>query len=123
LRLASTAYQSAAAAAQGAALGDTAALTAADNGLAEGGGHILLWLEALTAETANDWGDGLRTLTLGAAPVPADEIELQPAAETSGQPEPQDPGDGTPTEAQDQARNQGQNRQNRSTRVKHTSTQ
>lgn len=48
---------------------------------AEGEGHILLWLEAVTAETGNDWGDGLRSLTLGAAPAPADDLALQPAAD------------------------------------------
>jgi hypothetical protein len=118
LRLASAAYQSAATAAQSAALGDTAALTTADAGLAEGGGHILLWLDALTAETANDWGDGLRTLTLGAAPVPVEEVELQPPAEAVISPDAEDPGDGVPAEAgseQAAASNprQGRNRQNR----------
>jgi hypothetical protein len=40
----------------------------------QGATHILLWLDALTAETANDWGDGLRALTeaeLSAATLPA----------------------------------------------------
>jgi hypothetical protein len=39
--------------------------------LAQGATHILLWLSALTAETGNDWGDGLRILTEGAVePTP-----------------------------------------------------
>ncbi len=100
LRLASAAYQSAATAAQSAALGDTAALSTADAGLAEGAGHILLWLDALTAETGNDWGDGLRTLTLGTAPVPTAEIELQPPAEQPDGESVGDPGDGVPVEAE-----------------------
>lgn len=102
LRLASAAYQGAAGAAQSAAGGDTAALGAADAGLAEGAGHILLWLEALTAETGNDWGDGLRSLTLGAAVV--DDLELQSATEAPLDAETSDPGDGVPgDDAPDQA--------------------
>ena len=96
LRLASAAYQGAAGAAQSAAAGDTAALGDADAGLAEGAGRILLWLDALTAETGNDWGDGLRSLTLGAAPVPVDGLELQPAAEAPVDGAASDPGDGVP---------------------------
>jgi hypothetical protein len=99
LRLASTAYQGAAAAAQSAATGETGALSSADAGLAEGAGHILLWLDALTAETGNDWGDGLRTLTLDAVAVPTAEIELQPAAAPNGA-ETTDPGDGDPAAPQ-----------------------
>ena len=80
----------------GAALGDMGALAAADTGLAEGGRHILLWLDALTIETANDWGDGLRTLTLGATAAPTEEIALLPlAAQRDGELE-IDPGDGPP---------------------------
>ena len=116
LRLASTAYQNASAAAQSAATGDTAALTAADAGLAEGAAHILLWLDALTAETGNDWGDGLRTLTLAAAAVSTEQIALQPASETHGEAEPQDPGDGAPSDELDQTRGQGQDRQVRQVR-------
>jgi hypothetical protein len=67
LRLASSAYLSAADAARTAANGDANALPAAGAGLAEGATHILLWLDALTAETGNDWGDGLRTLTAAAS--------------------------------------------------------
>jgi hypothetical protein len=124
LRLASAAYQSAATAAQSAALGDTSALSTADAGLAEGGGHILLWLEALTAETANDWGDGLRTLTLGAAPAPVEDIELQPPADTVAEPVADDPGDGVPAGDQDaqadriqRDRTSRQNQQNRQART------
>jgi hypothetical protein len=96
LRLASVAYQGAAEAAQSAAAGDTPALGDADAGLAEGAGHILLWLDALTAETGNDWGDGLRSLTLGAAPAPVDGLEPQPAAEAPVDGAASDPGDGVP---------------------------
>ena len=99
LRLASAAYQSAATAAQSAAMGDTADLSTADASLAEGAGHILLWLDALTAETGNDWGDGLRTLTLETAPVPTLEIELQPPAEQLDGQSVADPGDGVPVAA------------------------
>jgi hypothetical protein len=70
LLLASAAYRAAADAARTAAGGDATALGAADSGLAEAAGHILLWLDALTAETKNDWGDGLRTLTEAASPAP-----------------------------------------------------
>lgn len=63
---------------------------------AEGEGHILLWLEAVTAETGNDWGDGLRSLTLGAAPAPADDLALQPAADLPVDESAADPGDGVP---------------------------
>lgn len=127
LRLASAAYQGAAGAAQSAAAGDAAALGAADAGLAEGAGHILLWLEALTAETGNDWGDGLRSLTLGAAP--ADEIAPQPPAETPIASEIDDPGDGAPSDGGAETRGQGrdpqirQNRQNRSARERDAATQ
>ena len=129
LRLASAAYQTAAAAAQNAATGNTTALGDADTGLANGAAHILLWLDALTAETGNDWGDGLRSLTLGDAAAPVDEIVLQPAAETPGIAEPQDPGDGTPSDRQNQTRGSGQarqvrqNRQNRATREKRAAPQ
>jgi len=82
LRLASAAYRGAADAARNAAGGDAAALDAAGAALAEGAAHILLWLDALTAETGNDWGDGLRTLTEASGPVPVvDEAQLEPAAE------------------------------------------
>jgi hypothetical protein len=80
LRLASAAYLGAADAARAAVNGDAAALQTATAGLAEGATHILLWLDALTAETANDWGDGLRTLTAVAA-APVD--NSQPAAEAT----------------------------------------
>jgi hypothetical protein len=104
LRLASAAYQEAAEAARSAASGDAAALGVADAGLAEGAGHILLWLEALTAETGNDWGDGLRSLTLGAAPAPADDLALQPAVDLPVDESAADPGDGVPADdAPDQA--------------------
>jgi hypothetical protein len=63
LQLASAAYRTAADAAVSAAGGDAAGMTTAIASLAEGAGHILLWLDSLTAETGNDWGDGLRTLT------------------------------------------------------------
>jgi hypothetical protein len=100
LRLASAAYQTAATAAQRAALGDVSALAGADTGLAEGGGHILLWLDALTAETGNDWGDGLRTLTLGAAPALAGDIEAQLPVEIPADASTGDPGDGVPVEVE-----------------------
>jgi hypothetical protein len=100
LRLASAAYQTAATAAQRAALGDVGALAAADTGLAEGGGHILLWLDALTAETGNDWGDGLRTLTLGAAPALAGDIGAQLPVESPADVSAGDPGDGVPAEVE-----------------------
>jgi hypothetical protein len=121
LSLASAAYQNAASAAQRAAVGETAALSEADAGLAEGGAHILLWLDALTAETANDWGDGLRTLTLGAAPAPAAEVALQPPANAPIDESVGDPGDGIPVEPEpDQATvsDQGQDR-NRPRRLSH----
>jgi hypothetical protein len=84
LRLASTAYQEAAAATDLAAAGDPTAVTAASNGLTTGANHILLWLDALTAETGNDWGDGLRLLTeaevtaapAAATPAPAAQQEV-----------------------------------------------
>jgi hypothetical protein len=79
LLLASAAYRAAADAARTAAGGDITALDAAGAGLAEGAGHILLWLDALTAETGNDWGDGLRTLTEAAAPAADPAAETQPA--------------------------------------------
>ena len=63
LRLASAAYGGAADAARSAAGGDATALDTTGAALAEGAAHILLWLDALTAETGADWGDGLRTLT------------------------------------------------------------
>lgn len=113
LRLASAAYQSAAAAARNAASGDISSLTAADAGLAEGATHILLWLDALTAETANDWGDGLRTLTAGAAPVPQDEIALQPPAAPPLELESEEPGDGAPAEDEAARRQNREARQNR----------
>jgi hypothetical protein len=100
LRLASAAYQAASTAAQSAALGDMGALAAADTGLAEGGGHILLWLDALTIETGNDWGDGLRTLTLGAAPAPAGDIAAQLPVESPADASAGDPGDGVPVEVE-----------------------
>lgn len=113
LRLASTAYQGAAAAAQSAATGEIGALSSADAGLAEGAGHILLWLDALTAETGNDWGDGLRTLTLGTVPIPTEEIEVQPpAAQFEGEPV-GDPGDGVPGEAAPEQAAVSDQRQNR----------
>jgi hypothetical protein len=83
LRLASTAYQEAVAATRVAAAGDPAAATAASNGLTTGASHILLWLDALTAETGNDWGDGLRTLTeaeVAAAPAALPATTPAPAA-------------------------------------------
>jgi hypothetical protein len=79
LLLASAAYRAAADAARTAAGGDATALGTAGAGLAEGAGHILLWLDALTAETDNDWGDGLRTLTEAAAPAADPAAETQPA--------------------------------------------
>ena len=84
LRLASTAYLGAAGAARTAANGDAAALPTAASGLAKGATHILLWLDALTAETANDWGDGLRTLTAASAAAPVDNSQapLEAAAES-----------------------------------------
>jgi hypothetical protein len=100
LRLASAAYQGASVAAQRAAVGETATLGDADAGLAAGASHILLWLDALTAETGNDWGDGLRSLTLGTAIVPTGEIELQPPAEQPDGEPAGDPGDGVPAEAE-----------------------
>ena len=89
LRLASDAYLGAAGAAQSTASGDMAALDIAGARLTEGATHVLLWLDALTAETGNDWGDGLRTLTEGSASVPvANEVSVEtparlPAAETA----------------------------------------
>lgn len=94
LRLASDAYRGAAQATAQAANGDAAALGAASAGLTQGAAHILLWLDALTAETANDWGDGLRALTeaelsaaalpaaptLAAAPAAQEVIDTPPAA-------------------------------------------
>ena len=91
LRLASAAYRAAADAARDAAGGDEAALEDATVGLAQGAEHVLLWLDLLTAETGNDWGDGLRTLTETPAPAAIDQAALDaliaatPAA---------DPGDG-----------------------------
>lgn len=121
LRLASDAYQGAAVAARSAAAGDAASLGAADLGLADGGARILLWLDALTAETGNDWGDGLRTLTLGAAPVPTDDIALQPVAEAPVAPETEDPGDGAPpdesSDAQRRLRRERLNRPDGGTRA------
>jgi hypothetical protein len=81
LLLASASYRAAAEAARSAAGGNASALGAAGAGFAEGAGHILLWLDALTAETGNDWGDGLRTLTEAASPAPAPVESAQPAAE------------------------------------------
>ena len=87
LRLASAAYQGAADAARSAAGGDQAALDITGARLTEGASHILLWLDALTAETGNDWGDGLRTLTEGTAPAPTAEVQ----AETPAEPAPEVP--------------------------------
>lgn len=90
LRLASTAYQAAAVATQQAAAGDAAAIGPATASLAEGAAHILLWLDALTAETGNDWGDGLRTLTeaelAAPAPAPAEAPAAAPAEEAIDEP-------------------------------------
>lgn len=80
LRLASAAYQGAATATQMAAGGDPAAATTASAGLTEGATHILLWLDALTVETGNDWGDGLRTLTAGDVQAAASEAASAPLA-------------------------------------------
>jgi hypothetical protein len=87
LRQASAAYQGAADAARSAARGDQAALDITGARLTEGASHILLWLDALTAETGNDWGDGLRTLTEGTAPAPTAEVQ----AETPAEPAPEVP--------------------------------
>jgi hypothetical protein len=70
LRQASDAYRAAAAATGQVAGGDAAALSAAASGLTQGAAHILLWLDALTAETGNDWGDGLRALAEAELPPP-----------------------------------------------------
>ena len=78
LRQAAAAYSTAADAARIAAAGDDSALPTAGVGLAEGAAHVLLWLDALTAETGNDWGDGLRTLTAGVTPVPLEETPAEP---------------------------------------------
>jgi hypothetical protein len=86
LRLASAAYRTAADAARAASGGDLGQLPAASASLAEGASHMLLWLGALTAETGNDWGDGLRTLAASAAapattppPAPVDDQRIVPA--------------------------------------------
>lgn len=84
LRLAAAAYRTAADAARAATGGDLAQLPAASASLTEGASHILLWLSALTAETGNDWGDGLRTLAANAAapappPAPVDDQLIVPA--------------------------------------------
>jgi hypothetical protein len=91
LQLASAAYRAAADAARDAAGGDENALADAMAGLAQGAGHILLWLDMLTAETGNDWGDGLRTLTETPAPAAIDQAALD--ALIAAPPE-TDPGDG-----------------------------
>jgi hypothetical protein len=108
LRQASDAYRGAAQATGLAANGDAAALAAASAGLTQGATHILLWLDALTAETANDWGDGLRALT--EAELPAATSQAAPA------PVPQEVVDVPPTPAADaqtterQARRKGKRR-------------
>lgn len=88
LRQAAAAYSGAADAARTAAAGDDSALPTAGAGLAEGAAHILLWLDALTAETGNDWGDGLRTLTAGYSPVPLAETPAEQPAEPPAEPTP-----------------------------------
>jgi hypothetical protein len=123
LRLASQAYQGAADAARTAAGGDAAALDITGARLAEGATHILLWLDALTAETGNDWGDGLRTLTVGPGPVPVSEVQAEapveatpeaPAAEVASPAEPADVAPAEPTEAvpvdEEQVNRQAKNR-------------
>ena len=132
LRLASDAYRGAAGAAQSTAGGDMAALDIAGARLTQGATHILLWLDALTAETGNDWGDGLRTLTEGAASVPvaneapvetpAEPAPAAPAAETAVPAEPGsdaaavvDPAAAAPA-AEEPATAQASNRQNRRNR-------
>ena len=115
LRLASEAYRGAADAARIVAGGDVTALDIAGARLAEGATHILLWLDALTAETGNDWGDGLRTLAAGASPAPvaADvqvETPTEPAAAAAAEDVPTADGPAEDAPANRQARNR-QNRQ------------
>jgi hypothetical protein len=132
LRLASDAYRGAAGAAQSTASGDMTALDVAGARLTEGAMHILLWLDALTAETGNDWGDGLRTLTAesvsapeaneASVETPAEPAPAAPAAETPVPSEPgadaaavDDPAAAAPV-AEEPAPRQARNRQNRQNR-------
>jgi hypothetical protein len=127
LRLASAAYRSAADASRTAAAGDGAALELAAAGLTEGAAHTLLWLDALTATTGNDWGDGLRTLVEEAVPALVEDAQAQladtqPVAEVAvaqalATPTPAAPVAAAPGNRQNrQARQNRQNRQARQNR-------
>jgi len=138
LRLASDAFRGASDAALSTANGDLAALDIAGARLAEGATHILLWLDALTAETGNDWGDGLRTLTASASftSVPTDASVETPASPSATLPAialtPTEPVEAPPTEeapievaqaAEALADRQARNRQNRRNRQNQQATE
>ena len=119
LRLASASYTAASGAALLAAGGDASVLPEASANLAQGGDHILRWLSALTAETGNDWGDGLRTLTEAAAPAPVEQAPVEDAVAVPVEPEtvidePADAGDGAdrPNRQNREGRANRQNREN-----------
>jgi hypothetical protein len=125
LRSASSSYRGAADAAQRAASGELAALDMleiAGARLAQGATSILLWLDALTAETGNDWGDGLRTLTEGSAHLPLlDEVLVATPAETAAEAPVveevarEEPVEAEPVNRQPRTRQDRQNRQNQQT--------